>query len=124
MEKVYLVVRYLLGLMLVVLGLNGFFNFLPQPEMQPAAGAFFGALMSTKFYFPVVKAIEVVAGIAFLTNKKVAFAAIMVFPVMVAAFLFHLGLDLGGIGGAAVALTFTILTIVNNKDKYLPMWND
>lgn len=124
MDKVYLVVRYLLGLMLVVFGLNGFLNFMPMPEMSAEAGAFMGALVSTKFYFPVIKLIEILAGVAFLLNKKVALAAIMVFPVMVAAFLFHLGLDPGGIGGAAAALLFTILTIVNNKEKYMAMWND
>ena len=122
MNKVTLVVRLLFGLMLVVFGLNGFLNFLPPPPMGPEAGAFMGALVSTKFYFPVVKTIEVLSGIAFLTNKKVAFAAIAVFPVMVAAFLFHLGLDPGGIGGAAAGLTFNIVLIVSNKEKYLPMW--
>jgi putative oxidoreductase len=122
MDKVILVVRLLFGLMLVVFGLNGFFNFLPQPAMSAEAGAFFGGLMSTKFYFPLIKAIEVIAGILFLTNKKVAFGAIIVFPIMVAAFLFHLGLDIGGIGGAAAALIFNIVLIVNNKEKYLPMW--
>ena len=122
MDKVQLVVRLLLGLMLVVFGLNGFLQFMPMPEMSAEAGAFMGALVSTKFYFPVIKSIEIIAGIAFLTNKKVAFAAVMVFPVMVAAFLFHLGLDIGGIGGAAAALTFNIVLLVNNKEKYLPMW--
>ncbi len=122
MNKVQLVVRLLFGLMLVVFGLNGFLQFLPMPEMNAEAGAFMGALISTKFYFPVVKTIEILAGIAFLTNKKVAFAAIMVLPVMIAAFLFHLGLDIGGIGGAAAGLTFNIVLIVANKEKYLPMW--
>ncbi|MFY0650946.1 MAG: DoxX family protein [Cyclobacteriaceae bacterium] len=122
MNKATLVTRLLLGLMLVVFGMNGFLNFLPQPEMGPEAGGFMGALVSTKFYFPVIKAIEVLAGISFLINKKVAFAAIAVFPVMVAAFLFHLGLDISGIGGAAVALTFNVILIIGNKEKYLPMW--
>ena len=124
MNKVYLVVRILLGLMLVVFGLNGFFNFLPMPEeMAPEVMSFMGALLSTKFYFPVIKGIEVLAGISFLINKKVAFAAIAVFPVMVAAFLFHLGLDIGSIGGAAAALVFNVLVIAHHKDKYLPMWD-
>lgn len=122
MDKVILVVRLLFGLMLVVFGLNGFLQFMPMPAMSAEAGAFMGALVSTKFYFPVIKTIEILAGVAFLTNKKVAFAAIMVYPVMVAAFLFHLGLDIGGIGGAAVALTFNIVLIIANKEKYLPMW--
>jgi len=85
--------------------------------MNAEASAFFGALMSTKFYFSLIKAIEVIAGILFLTNKKVAFGAIIVFPVMVAEFLFHLGLDIGGIDGAAIALIFNIVLIVSNKEK-------
>lgn len=122
MDKVQLVVRLLFGLMLVVFGLNGFLNFMPMPEMSAEAGAFMGALVSTKFYFPVIKTIEILAGVAFLTNKKVAFAVVMVFPIMVAAFLFHLGLDPGGIGGAAAGVIFSIVLLVANKEKYLPMW--
>jgi len=122
MDKVQLVVRLLFGLMLVVFGLNYFLHFLPMGEMNPSAGAFMGALMSTKFYFPVIKVIEIVAGLAFLTNQKVAFAAVIVFPVMIAAFLFHLGLDIAGIGGAAVAVAFNIFLLYTNRVKYLPMW--
>lgn len=32
--------RVLLGLVFVVFGLNGFFHFIPPPEMNEAAGAF------------------------------------------------------------------------------------
>jgi uncharacterized membrane protein YphA (DoxX/SURF4 family) len=122
MNKVIVVVRVLYGLMLVVFGANYFLQFLPQPEMGKEVGAFMVALMSVKFYFPVIKVIEVVAGLAFLINKKVAFAAVLVFPVMVAAFLFHLGLDVAGIGGSAVGLVFNIILLYANREKYLPMW--
>lgn len=121
MDKVQLVVRLLFGLMLVVFGANYFLHFIPQPEMTPETGAFMGALVSTKFYFPLIKVIEILAGIALLTNKKVALASVVVFPVMVAAFLYHLGLDVGGIGAAALAVLFNVFLLYVNRKKYQPM---
>ncbi len=40
MSKLALGARLLLGLIFVVLGLNGLLNFLPMPDPEPAAGAF------------------------------------------------------------------------------------
>ncbi len=43
--KITMVARYLLGLMLLVFGLNKFINFMPALELPPDAATFFGALM-------------------------------------------------------------------------------
>ena len=46
--------RYLLGLMFLVFGLNGFFHFLPQPPPSSAlAGQFFGVMMGSHYMVPV-----------------------------------------------------------------------
>ena len=40
--KIFMVLRILLGIFVLVFGLNKFFNFLPMPEMSGDAGAYFG----------------------------------------------------------------------------------
>ena len=47
--------RLLLGLIFFVFGLNGIFNFIPAPAVMPQAALdYFGALMATKFFMPLL----------------------------------------------------------------------
>ncbi len=116
--KLYTLVRVLAGLMLVVFGSNKFFGFI---EMQPGSlemGAFMMALFQTGYLMKLVAVVEVLSGISFLLNKYTALMAVVLMPVILNAFLVHLFLDIGGIGGAAVLLLFTIVIMINNSDRY------
>jgi len=116
-SKVFMVVRILLGLFVLVFGLNKSLDFMTMPEMSPEAGAYFGALSSTKT-LTLVGIVEVVAGLAFILNKYGALMALVLMSVAVNAVLFHAMLDPGGIGGAAVLLVLNIIVIIGYKDKY------
>ena len=118
MKKVLLGVQVLAGLMLVVFGLNKFFQFIPMAAPAPEMGAYLGALAATGFLFPLIAVIEIVAGVAFLTNKYASLMVLFVTPVMVNAFLAHLFLDPAGIGGSAFIMLVLISIIVNHKDRY------
>ena len=116
--KLYMIVRILAGLMLVVFGSNKFLGFI---EMQPGSlemGAFMMALFQSGYLMKLVAVVEVLAGIAFLLNKYTALMAVVLMPVMLNAFLAHLFLDIGGIGGATVLLAFIIVIMINNADRY------
>lgn len=80
--------RILLGLAFTVFGLNFFLHFLPQPAIEPAAGAFVGALVAGK-YLTVVKVIEVVAGVALLANVFVPLSLALLAPPLVGIVVFH-----------------------------------
>jgi hypothetical protein len=83
------VLRYLVGIIFFVFGLNGFLHFLPMPPIEGPAGAFLGALAATGYMFPVVKATEVVGAVLLLTNRFVPLALTLLAPVIVNIFLFH-----------------------------------
>jgi len=83
-------VRVLLGLTFFVFGLNGFFNFLPQPPMPAAAGAFAGALAGSGYFFPLLKSIEVAVGVLLLANRYVPLALTVIAPVIVNIAAFHI----------------------------------
>ena len=111
-------VQLLAGLMLVVFGSNKFLGFI---EMQPgsvAMGAFMMALFQSGYLMKLVAVVEIVAGLSFLLNKYAALMAVVLLPVMLNAFLAHLFLDPGGIGGATVLLVFTVIIMMRNKDRY------
>lgn len=89
MNKLALIARLLLGTIFVVFGSNGFFHFLPMPPMPEAAGAFVGALAGSGYFFPFLKGVEVVAGIALLSGYFVPLAVVVLAPVAINIFLFH-----------------------------------
>jgi hypothetical protein len=84
-----IVLRYLLGLVFFVFGLNGFLHFIPLPPLEGPAGAFLGALAATGYLFPLIKATEVVGGALLLGNRFVPLALTLLAPGLVNIVLFH-----------------------------------
>lgn len=89
MRHVSTILRYLLGTVFFVFGLNGFLHFIPMPPIEGPAGAFLGALVGTGYLFQLVKAVEVVAGVMLLANRFVPLALTLLAPIVVNIFLFH-----------------------------------
>jgi putative oxidoreductase len=87
--KVYWGARLLLGLIFLVFGLNGFLQFLPIPPMPDAAMSFLGALGSSGYFFPVLKATEVLCGLLLLTGFAAPVALVILAPITLQIFLFH-----------------------------------
>lgn len=82
--------RIVLGLVFLVFGLNGFLHFLPQPPMPAAAMPFVGGLLSTGYFFPLLKGTEVLASFALLSNRFVPLALTVLAPIIVNIAMFHL----------------------------------
>lgn len=45
--------RFLLGLIFLIFGLNGFLHFIPMPPPSGVAGQFFGALFVSNYLVPI-----------------------------------------------------------------------
>ena len=89
MDKLCLVARILLGLIFFVFGLNGFFNFLPPPEVPAPAGEFLGAMVATGYFMTLVKITEVVCGALLLAGRFVPLSLVILAPVVLNIVLFH-----------------------------------
>jgi uncharacterized membrane protein YphA (DoxX/SURF4 family) len=118
MKKAKLVVRVLLGVVLIIFGMNKFLQFMPLPPMSLAATDLMTALVDSGYIMVIVAIVEVVTGILILLNKYLALALVILFPILLNAFLFHLFLDLPGIGGASFAILMNVFLIFVNKKKY------
>lgn len=106
MKIVTLVARLLLGLIFVVLGLNGFLNFMSMGPMPSGlAGQFLGALVMSH-YFWVVAALQVAGGALLLVNRYVPLALVLLGPVIVNIILYHVFLNSAG---APLAIVVVIL---------------
>src|SRR5882672_10029041 len=109
MKIVTLIARLLLGLIFVVLGLNGFLNFLNMGPMPSGlAGQFIGALFLSH-YFWVVAALQVAGGALLLLNRFVPLALVLLGPVIVNILLYHVFLNPAGI---VLALVVAVLWLV------------
>jgi len=117
-EKVVLGIRILLGLGLVLFGSNKFIGFMPNPSLSPEAAEFMGAMAKAGYILPIAGIVQILAGISFLTNKFVPLMAVVLFPIMLNAFLFHAVLDPTGIAGAAVVTTLNVVLMFANKPVY------
>ncbi len=87
----------LLGLIFFVFGLNGFFHFLPMPELPQPASDFMGALVASGYFMVVLKLVEVISGLLLLIRKLPALALVLLAPVVANIFLFHLFLAPSGL---------------------------
>src|SRR5271167_1110441 len=82
------IARYLAGVIFLVMGLNGFLNFIPLPPPGGVAGQFMGALY-VSHYLWVIFAFQVIAGVLLLVNRYVPLAVAVLAPVIVNILVFH-----------------------------------
>ena len=111
-------IRIILGLILVVFGVNKFAQFIPFPPMPEPAVSFMTSLVETGYMMPIVAVIEIAVGLMLLANRYVALALLLLAPIAVNIILFHLILDLKGIAGGAVVFAAMVYLMYLNKEKY------
>ena len=104
--KIDIAAQALLGLVFFVFGLNGFLEFLPVPEMGDKAGVYMGGLAATGYFFPVLKIVEVIAGLLLLVRFFSPLALVLLAPIVVQILLFHIFLEPGGM---PMAIVITLL---------------
>ena len=109
MKIVILIARLLLGLIFLVLGLNGFLNFLSMGPMPTGlAGQFMGALFVSHYYW-VVAGLQVIGGALLLINRFVPLALVLLGPVIVNILCYHVFLNHAG---APLAIVVTVLWFI------------
>jgi putative oxidoreductase len=106
-----------------VFGLNKFLHFIPNPPEPPAAMDFFGALFRSGYFFPLLATTEVISGALLLTGMIVPFALVLLAPVIVNIFMFHLFLEPGGLPVAVVVALLEIVLAWMHRDAYAPLFS-
>lgn len=89
MKIVSTIARYLLGLIFLTFGLNGFLHFIPMPPPTGVAAQFFGALFVSHYYV-VIFLLQIVPAVLLLANRYVALGVVILAPIIVNIFFFHL----------------------------------
>lgn len=124
MQKASTVSRYLLGVIYLVFGLNGFLQFLPMPPLPESAMAFMGGLGGSGYFFPFLKGTEVLMGALLLSGFAVPFAYLVLAPITINIFLFHFVLT-PGIQNSILPIFMVILSLLGAygyKDLYAQLF--
>ncbi len=117
MKIASLIARYLLGLMFLVFGLNGFLHFIPMQPMPGLAGQFMGAVFASKLYV-VIFLLQTVSGILLLIGRYVPLALVLLGPVLFNILTFHIFMNPGGIGLGAFATILWFLVFYSVRANF------
>ncbi len=83
--------RILLGIVFLTFGLNYFLQFLPTPPQNGGpAESFTAGLFLSGYFFPFLKALEVLIGIALIARLFVPLVLVVLMPISLYILLFHL----------------------------------
>jgi len=108
MKITSVIARFLLGLIFLIFGLNGFLHFIPMPPLTGVAGQFMGALFVSHF-LSVIFVIQLIGAVLLLVNRFVPLALTFLAPIIVNVLLFHI---LMAPSGLPLALVVTVLWVI------------
>jgi uncharacterized membrane protein YphA (DoxX/SURF4 family) len=114
--------RVLMGLIFLVMGLNGFLNFLPQPATMPEGAVAFGvALMKSGYMMPLLMGTQVIVGVLLLANRFVPLALAVIAPIVVNILAFHAFLAPSGLVVAVIVVALEVYLAWQYRQVYRPM---
>jgi hypothetical protein len=109
--------RYLLGIVFLVFGLNGFLQFIPPQPLPPLAMQFFTVIMISHFSV-VVFAFQVLVGVLLLVNRYVPLAIVIVAALLVNILTFHVTMQPAGLPVPIVALILWVILALHHRPAF------
>ncbi len=118
------ILRLILGLGLIIFGLTKFisFGFLPEPYFPEEASRFLESLSNTGYVLKAVGVFELAIGILLIFNKWIPFALLLLAPITLNIFLFHVFLDTPGLIRALIVIFLNAILIYKYWKSYRPLF--
>ncbi len=121
MKIAVIIVRTLVGLMFLFASITYFLNLVPQPELTGKAKLFMDGLVASDYILPLVKLLELVCGIAFVSGRFVSLAVILIFPIAVNILLVNTFLMQDGLPIVIPLFIGILFLAVVNAKSYQPL---
>ena len=116
------ILRIILGLALIVFGLNKLLAFIPMFEMATAGANFLDSLGNSGYLLYTIAVLEIIIGLLLLLKKWVPFSLILLTPISINILLFHLFLDVSGLGVAIAIVAINVILIYKYWKSYRPLF--
>ena len=118
MKIATIIVRVLLGAMMLFASISYFFNIGEQPAPTGDMATLMGGLMASKYMFPLVKSIELIAGLMLVSGKFVKLGTLLLLPISVNIFLIHTVTQVSDLPVAIFVLVANVFLIYANWDGF------
>jgi putative oxidoreductase len=118
MKTTSTIARYLLGLIFLVFGLNGFLNFIHQPPPANPVAIQFLVAVSTSHYIAVVFVVQIIGGVLLLAGRFVPLGLAVLAPVLANILNYHLTMDPGGIGLGLITAILWVVALLPYRSSF------
>ena len=118
MKIATIIIRSLLGLLLLFASISYFFHLFPEPVLAGNMKIFNDGINASGYLMPLVKTVELVCGLAFVTGKFNRLANIALLPISINIIFIHICLAPEGIPIAAFLFLGNLFLIYSKWDSY------
>ena len=110
--------RYLLGVVFLVFGLNGFLHFIPQPPPPPGLALDYFMVLLKSHYLVLPFLLQIVGGLLLLANRYVPLALVLLGPVIVNILMFHALMAPAGLPPGVVAAVLWLVVFICHRAAF------
>ena len=121
-DKIFKLFQFLLGLFMLIIGLNKFLVYIEIPN-PPGDGGDLMQIYIRSGFLKFIGVLEMLGGMALLVNKYVPLALVFISAIMFNASLFHALHDPAGIGGAAICLALSLALVYAHKERFSSLFS-
>ncbi|HSD14499.1 MAG TPA: hypothetical protein VLB74_07615 [Flavobacterium sp.] len=120
MKVATIIIRVLLGSLLLFTSISYFLTFDKQPELTGDLKTVFEGFKATKYLLTLVKIVEFLSGLSFLTGKFIKLFSLVFFPVSINILLINVFLIQSGFSIAIAIFVFlsNIFLIYRSWESY------
>jgi len=113
--------RVILAIIYFLYGLNFFVHFIPTNLPGGKAGDFEGGLIHSGFFFQYMKGMQIAGSLLLLANRLMPLVLVVLFPISLNIFLFHLFLLTKGLATAVVLFAANCFLLYAYRRYYQTM---
>lgn len=122
MKIAIIIVRTLIGLLFLLASVPYFLNLVPEPEVTGRMKLFTDGLNASGYLMPLVKAIELLCAVAFVSGRFVPLAVVLIAPVAVNILLVNAFLVPEGLAVALPLVLGLLFLAYAHRKNYEPLF--
>lgn len=119
--KITFAIQAFFGAVILAAGINKLYLFMPVAEQMPAGKEFIDFLYATGYLMYVVALIEIIGGGLLLLNRQVPLALLILAPISLNIFLFHIFLEQKGLPMGFFILSMQLVLFFLHHKKFMPL---
>ncbi len=122
MKYAVIIVRTLMGLLFLFASITVLLNLFPQRELKGNVKLFMDGVTATGYFMTLLKVTELVCGIALVAGRFVPLALVVISPIIVNIFLFHVFVDTQGLPVAIFLVAANAFLGFAYREKFAPLF--